>query len=380
MSSIGRHVRKMCSRQLVESSRSLRPSFAGQNRVDLGVIVLLVATASSLGPSPLTDASLEVRNLGLDVLHNGLNGLLGLVAVAVESTLQEDRATRKHSTLEPGHAVAKVVEAHLLATHSFAQLGDGNLQIRALITGSLDHRLAASAKAASSPATIRVGVAIIFHVGQILLEEPRSSGARWRTLHLSGEVTSGVYRRALAEGVGDLASVDAIESDSDAETALSIAVLDKNELALLGLGDVGEQTLGLLGARALGTGATGRNRVTVAQGVLQRGHGGTGSRRASRVAVATVEDVSLADIGASSGRLASGSLVVVVVLVVHVVWIAWEKEQVSLHSVCFRYEGSAETTAALRKGVVGNRNRGGSRQDKRGMDGGRKLARKATGG
>lgn len=50
---------------------------------DLLVIALVSALAHALAPSPLAHASLVVGCSRLDILHHGLDGVPGLVAVAV---------------------------------------------------------------------------------------------------------------------------------------------------------------------------------------------------------------------------------------------------------------------------------------------------------
>lgn len=86
-------------------------------------------------------------------------------------------------------------------------------------------------------------------------------------MHLTGEVRARVDASALAETVGNLASVDTVKSDSDAKAAVPVAVLDENELALLGFGNVGEEILGLIvtgGAAAGGRCATSGDRTGTA--------------------------------------------------------------------------------------------------------------------
>lgn len=262
----------------------------------------------------------------LDILHDRLDGLLGLVAVAVKGTLQEHRTASEDTALQPGHAVAKIVETDLLATDAATDPGDGQLQLGAITAGHLDHGLTTASHAPTSAATVSVSVAIILSVGEVVQEKPRTSGAGRRTLHLTSEVRARVNGRALAEGVGNLASVDAIESNADAETTLAVAVLNQDELALLGLRNVWEEIFDLVGTRSARVTTTGGDSVvTVAQCVLQRRHGGASGSVAAIATIAAVKDLIVADVVAGAGGLASWSLVVMMVLIIHVIPVTYQE-------------------------------------------------------
>ena len=133
----------------------------------LRLLLLLLAVSHALVPLALSNAGLVVRRSRLNVLHHAFDSGSGLVAVAVHcdargamvsnlfcvdgkqlrgrrwktltSTLQEDRPSGEDSALEPGHAIAQIVEPNLLSTERFPHPGDGDLTLLAFAHRDLDH-------------------------------------------------------------------------------------------------------------------------------------------------------------------------------------------------------------------------------------------------
>lgn len=293
-------------------------------------LLLLLAVSHALVPLALSDAGLVVRRSRLDVLHHAFDGSSGFVSVAVQSTLQENCPAGKYSALEPGHAIAQVIEPHLLSTERFPHPGNGNLALLAFAHWDLDHDSAASFGTPCCATAFRVGSAIILHVAQVISKELAARGARRWALHLTREVRARVDASALAETVGNLASVDAVKSDSDAKAAVPVAVLDENELALLCFGNVGEEILGLIvtgGAASGGRCATSGNRTGTAgmrratEGIVDRRHCGRTVWRTVGIRAVVGEHLGWSFVRATLGR-SLVMMVVVVLLVVTVLTIA----------------------------------------------------------
>jgi hypothetical protein len=74
----------------------------------------------------------------------------------------------------------------------------------------------------------------------IFTKETRAGGTRGRTLHFPGKVAAGEDTGTLAEAVGNLISIDALEGDPDPETRSANVVLDKDKLSLLSFRDIRE--------------------------------------------------------------------------------------------------------------------------------------------
>jgi hypothetical protein len=94
-----------------------------------------------------------VRRNSLDVLHDALNSSTSLVAIAVQSTLEEDGSTSEHSTLKPSHAVTEVIETDLLTTGALPHARDGNFTRALAAHGDLDHLLATSGSTTTTSLT-----------------------------------------------------------------------------------------------------------------------------------------------------------------------------------------------------------------------------------
>lgn len=162
-------------------------------------------------------------------------------AMLLTSSLQKDGSAREDTALQPSHAVAEIVEPDLLAPGALARARDGDLALGPIRERDLDHDPVTTAGASGPPGAAAIDLDVV--VVQVLLEEAAPGGTRGRALHLPREVAAGEDRGALAEGVGDLLGVDVLQRHADTEAAAALVVVDQDELALLGVGNVREQAL-----------------------------------------------------------------------------------------------------------------------------------------
>src|SRR3569833_3382532 len=142
----------------------------------------------------------------------------------------KNKPTNKNAALQPSLPVALIVQAHLLPPSVLPHARDGQLRLFTVADGHLDQHLAAAGAAGAGATALRIHVAVVLVV-EVVGEEAGPRGARRRALHLASEVAARVARRALAERVGDLARVAALERDTAAPPRLPVRVLDQDELA-----------------------------------------------------------------------------------------------------------------------------------------------------
>lgn len=301
------------------------------------LVVTLLRLANSLTPLPLANARLIVRCHGFDVLHDRLNRGACFVAIAVHcvrlawassrgsgvpdiltSSLQKNGSAREDTALQPGHAITKVVQSNFLSARVLAGSRNGNFTVRSIRHGHLDHGAAAAIVAARSPGAAALNLDLV--VAQILLEELATGGARRWALHLAREVATREHRRALAERVRDLLGVDTLQRDTDTKATATFVVFDQDELALLGLRDIGEETLGVLVLVPGIAGSRDSSPVVggTANAIMDWRHGGSRSRIAGVRLRITVKNLGGSDVIRGSRTRSGRGLVVVVVGLVHV--------------------------------------------------------------
>lgn len=172
--------------------------------------------------------------------------------------------------------------------------------------GNLHHLLASSLGAATARLTALCLLDTIIVI--VVSKEARTCGTRRGALHLPWEVAVGKDTGSFAETVGDLVGIDTLEGDPNSEARSSDVILDKNELALLGLWNVREQVV-----RSIGIGP--------AAALNRNGAASVGSHvrhwRTSRIrlVVVTGKDVSRPYIFVARLVLTSGNLMVMFVAV-----------------------------------------------------------------
>ena len=198
--------------------------------------------------------------------------------------LEKDGTSREHTALQPCHTVAEIVQLDLSRSSRLAHPRDSDILLAIVAHRDLDH----PRTAASLSALCLLDAIVLDVVG----EEVRASGTGRRALHLSREVAARIDTGALAEAVWDFVGVHPLQSDAHPKAGSSHIVLDEDELALLGLGNVGEEIIVLVGTGSL-MAATRHSTARMGSHMRHRASG-----RAGRIALVGVagEDLCLPDI------------------------------------------------------------------------------------
>jgi hypothetical protein len=145
--------------------------------------------------------------------------------------------------LEPGHTIAQIIKADLLASGGLPHSGNSNFPC-GLAHGNLDHLL--SSPISSTTARLAALSFLDTIIVLIITKEPRSSRAGRRTLHLPWEVAAREDTGTLAEAIGDLIGINPLEGYPDTEARSTHIIFDKDKLSLLGFRDIREKIIRLI--------------------------------------------------------------------------------------------------------------------------------------
>lgn len=212
---------------------------------------LAFRTLASLQPPPLSYARLEMR---CDFLACRDHGASHLIAVGVHysickslfkrisdsdveerkltRSLQEKRPSRENSALAPGHAIAEIVESNFLVSLRSRHSRARNLRFR-----SVHHRNWHKGSTGDWHGATATLVLLLVRI----VEEAGSTRRSRRRLHLCGKIRAGIHGVILAVRIRHLFHVYLVEHDANANTCASLSVIDEDELASFGLGEIAKK-------------------------------------------------------------------------------------------------------------------------------------------